>query len=711
MTKYQTENNTADIIEGFFNHTIYKSDNYMVARFKTDEGLITVTGPSFDYEPAQSYILSGQYIDHPRYGFQFQISTIEKNLPKHRDGVVSFLSSKSFPGIGKKTAETIYDYFGDDCLTILKNDPDMVFELPLSGKQLFSLNEGFKKLDDPQNEILFHLISNGFNSLDAQKIFNRFKLATIEVGQDNPFRFYNEVNSMSFDRVKNYASKFEFADADNKYKEAFLLYLITEINFNTGDTYITYENLLRALNKYGNISNIDEIIDKAIDHHYIVNEDNRLYLWDDYYDEMYIADYLRNTTNDLYLEKPLIEEGISNCENVFSIEYDLKQKEAISSFFENRISMIVGGPGTGKTTIVKTMVEMFKDYFPYNNLIVAAPTGRAAKRINEVCEVEAKTIHSLLRWNKETNTFIFNSENPIVYDALIIDEFSMVDSNLFACLLKACAGVKKICIIGDDNQLPSIRPGFVLSDLIESGKFSVTRLSNNYRQNNGNRIIELCNDVISQDIDFEKYKDDVYFYDIKKVNVDLISLIQQDIAQGYSLDEIQVLAPMYKGEWGIDNLNVLMQETFNPADYDKKEKQSGKYIFRENDKILQLKNRPSEDVYNGDIGVLEEVDLKEKSLMVKYQDVYVFYNYDELSDISLAYCMSVHKSQGSEYPVIYFVATRMNMHMLNQNLIYTAVSRAKKKLVILSEEGVFKQGIEKKMNRRNTTLKERIING
>ncbi|MDO4197396.1 MAG: AAA family ATPase [Erysipelotrichaceae bacterium] len=697
-----------EIIEGFFTHTVYKSDNYMVARFKCEEGSITVTGPFFEYEEVQNYLLTGKYIDHPRYGLQFQISTIEKNLPKQKDGIISFLSSKSFPGIGKRTAMTIYEYFGDECLNILKNDPDMIFELPLSEKQLISLNEGFKKLDDPQNEILFHLISNGFSSLDAQKIFNRFKLATMEVSEDNPFRFYNEVNSMSFDKVRNYASHFEFIDADNKYREAFIIYLITEINFNTGDTYITYDNLLKALEKYGNMNNVDEIIERCLDHHYLIREEERLYLYDDYYDEIFISDYLKNKDNELKADRELIEEGILNCQNLFSIEYDDMQKKAISSFFENRISLIVGGPGTGKTTIVKTMVEMYRSLFPYNNLIVAAPTGRAAKRINEVCDVEAKTIHSLLRWNKETDTFVFNSENPIIYDSLIIDEFSMVDSNLFACLLKACSRVKKICIIGDDNQLPSIRPGFVLHDLIESEKFSLTRLTSNYRQKDGNEIIELCNDVISSDVDFDKYKKDVVYYDLHKNNVDLISLIQMDIDEGYSLDEIQVLSPMYKGEWGIDNLNILMQKTFNPESPDKKEKQAGKYLFREEDKILQLKNRPTDDVYNGDIGILKDIDLREKSLMVQYQDTFVFYNYDELSDIALAYSMSVHKSQGSEYPIIYFVATRNNLHMLNQNLIYTAVSRAKNKLVILSQDNILNQGVLKKMNRRKTTLKERI---
>ena len=352
---------------------------------------------------------------------------------------------------------------------------------------------------------------------------------------------------------------------------------------------------------------------------------------------------------------------------------------------------------------------MFKDYFPYNNLIVVAPTGRAAKRINEICDVEAKTIHSLLRWNLETNTFVYNIDNPILYDTIIIDEFSMVDNNLFASLLKACKNVKKICVIGDDNQLPSIKPGYVLNDLIESNKFVVTHLISNYRQSSGSEIISLSNDIINNDIDLSRYNSDIKFFDVKKDNFNLIDMINDDLNNGFSLDEIQVLAPMYKGEWGIDNLNIQLQNTFNPKDKDKNEKPYGQYIFREKDKILQLKNRPMDDVYNGDIGILENIDLKEKSILVNYNGIYCFYNYEELIELSLAYAMSVHKSQGSEYQVVYFIISRNNLHMLNKKLIYTAISRAKVKLTIIGEESIFIQGINHSMKKRNTSLVEKLL--
>ncbi len=697
-------------IIGVFIVTIYKSDNYMVSKFKTKEGQITVTGPSFDYDARQKYVLNGTYIDHPKYGHQFSILSIEKYLSDNKDEIISFLSSDLFTGIGKKVALKIYNYFGDDTLKKLKDNPSLIYELKdISKKQSESIIEGFESLNNPETNTIFHLISNGFSNSEAKKIFNKFKLDTLDISQSNPFKFYTDVYGIGFDKVKEYASKIEFCDAEIKYAEAYLIYLINEYTFNNGDTYINIDILFKMLNKYLNNIDFNELIDKAIEDKYLVKEDDRLYLANDYYDEIFIANSLKRYLSDDVFEDFIVNYEIESLEDEYGIKYDTLQKDAILNFFKHNMSIIIGGPGTGKTTIVKAMVNIFKKLSPFENLIVVAPTGRAAKRINEICDVESKTIHSLLKWDKETNIFVHDSDNPLMYDVIIIDEFSMVDNSLFASLLKASQKVKKICIIGDNNQLPSIRPGFVLNNLIDSNLFITTYLKFNYRQNKGSEIIKLCDDIKNGNLDLNKYHKDIQFIDINDENYSLSDSIKDDIDNGYPLNEIQVLTPMYKGKWGIDNLNKNLQAVFNPKDISKVEKQFGDFIFREQDKILQLKNRPNDDVYNGDIGILEEIDLHEKSLLVRYNDVLVFYNYDELIDISLAYALSVHKSQGSEYQVVYFVVSKYNLYMLNRNLIYTAVSRAKNKLVIISDEEIMKQGIQKLMKERNTTLLKRLL--
>lgn len=694
-------------IVGQFTYTIYQSDSYMVARFKSKDENLIVTGPYFEYDKSSDYLLSGYYFNHQKYGRQFNIVRIEKYLPDNADGIVSFLSSDAFPGIGKKTALKIYELLGENTLNILKNDFSSLEQINLTKKQLASLKQGIENINDPENEIIFDLISNGFSSLEAHKIFSHYKYETSDIITDNPFRFYIEIYGIGFDKVKNYAKKIDFYDKEVKYQEAFLIHFISDYCFKTGDLYIDYSYLKELFNNQQYLFDLDNIIDTAINHSYLFKEEERLYLINDYYDEIYIANFLNNFHDEEKIDKELISEYIKENENNIGITYDDCQKQAIFNFFNNELSIIIGTPGSGKTTIIKAMVDLYRKMYPYNNIIVVAPTGRAAKRINEICNVESKTIHSLLRWNLETNTFVYNIDNPILYDAIIIDEFSMVDNNLFASFLKACGRVSKLAIIGDENQLPSIRPGYLLNDLIESGKFIYTRLETNYRQKAGNEIITLANDIINDDVHFDRYKNNVIFINPDS-DVDLISMINDDLNNGYSLDEIMVLSPMYRGLMGIDNLNIALQEAFNPKNINKHEKQFGKKIFRENDKILQLKNRPNDDVYNGDIGILEEIDDNEKSLIINYQGTYVFYNYEDVVDISLAYAMSVHKAQGCEYQIVYFIINQNNVNFLNKKLIYTAISRAKVKLVIICKYDLFVTGLSHKLSRRNTTLKKRL---
>ncbi|MBR3228344.1 MAG: AAA family ATPase [Erysipelotrichaceae bacterium] len=702
-------NEMMDTINGIFVHTIYRSDNYMVARFETDDGVITVTGPAFEYTKGEKYSLSGNYTDHPRYGFQFNITSISRYIPSRKEDIIRFLSGSVFKGIGKKAAAKIYDAYGDECIMIIKDDPSALESIDLTKKQLESIREGLLSLEDADNETVLMLISSGFSNSEANRIFHYYKENTVFIYKDNPFRFYLDIYGIPFNKVLNCAINMEFEDKEIKFKEAYLIYLFKEISFNTGNTYLDREDFENAyLRDY---ADLDQILDLCIKDGEIVFEDGHYYYRQEYSNERYIAEHLNGKRESLDKDEVNVLEAISDNENLNGISYDEDQKKAIISFFREDISMIIGGPGSGKTTLIKAMVSIFRDFFPYSNIMVVAPTGRAAKRINEICDVESKTIHSLLKWNKDTNTFIHKEENPILYDCLIIDEFSMVDNDLFASLLKASQYVKKICLIGDSDQLPSIRQGDLLKDLTSSGRYTVTRLCHNHRQKEGNDIITLARQITDGHIELEDLSADVSFIDINSIDYrDLVGMVNSDIENGNGLDDIQVLSPMYRGEYGIDNLNMLLQSSFNPRSIDKKEKKVGKLTFRENDKILQLKNRPVDDVYNGDIGILEEIDEREKCLIVDYQGAKVFYENGDLNDISLAYALSVHKAQGSEYKIVYFIVSKQHQNMLYKQLLYTAVSRAKSKLVIIGDRDVFQKAVHREIGSRKSGLLKRLLN-
>lgn len=698
---------TYETIDGSITYIVFNSDSFMVARVETKEGKLTITGPSFDFEMYQKYTFKGNYIVHPKYGYQFSYISVSKYMPTKKDEIIRFLSSSLFKGVGKKAAEKVYEKFGDDTFKVLKEDPSLLETLDITQKQLDGLRLGLQEFGNESNDLLFSLISAGFTNLEARRITYHYKDNTAFILEDNPYRIYLDVYGIPFNKVCEIAKKIDVENKEHKFKVAYLIYLFKETSFKTGDIYLYKEDFSNTYLK--NYDDFDDVLDMCVDQNLLIKEEDRYYLTSDYEDERYIAKYLKAPKDSLTIDDDNLNTLIKDEEFVDSIKFDDKQIEAITKFFKEDLSLIVGGPGTGKTTIIKALVNIFKKHFPYNNIIVVAPTGRAAKRINEICNVESKTIHSLLKWNKDDNTFINNESNPITYDCLIIDEFSMVDNALFSSLLKASTYIRKICIIGDNNQLPSIRQGNLLEDLIDSNVFLLTYLETNHRQKEGNEIISLANDIVNNNVDLDKYHDDIKFYDINKLNYnDLTSLINKDIDEGINFDDIQVLAPMYKNEYGIDILNKTMQEAFNPHNLNKNEKKVGEHIFREDDKILELRNRPNDDVYNGDIGVLKEIDDEQKYFLVYYQKTAVFYEFNDLDDITLAYALSVHKSQGSEYKVVYFLFNKTQRHMLYKKLIYTAISRAKVKLVLIGEKDIFESSIKRELNRRKTTLIDRL---
>lgn len=694
-------------LSGVFTKVIYRSNNYMVSLFKCEEGTITVTGPSFDIDEKSKYVLSGEYTHHPKYGFQFKINSIEKSIPSTADEIIEFLSSPLFKSIGKKTAKKIYNSLGDNALNLLREDISIVNTLNLTPNQREGLIEGFESIKDEDSDGLFELLSLGFSNNDCMQIINKFKDKTKEVLKDNPLKFYLDVYGISFQKVIDCTQNLVFDDKNAKYAQALLIDIFKNISFNLGDTYLYLEDFKPYYLKYR--QDFDEALDRAIKDEYLILDDNRYYLSYEYYDEVNIARTIKTLNSDTEVNLEDLNILIDQNAKSSGIEYDDDQKKAIENFFVNDFSLIIGGPGTGKTTLIKALVDIYKECYPFNEIIVVAPTGRAAKRINEICDVESKTIHSLLRWNKEVNTFVFNEDNLLTYDAVIIDESSMVDNFLFSAFLKASKNVTKLCLIGDNNQLPSIRQGNLLADLIDSNQFVISYLNTIHRQSFGNEIIDLSRAIIDENINFNNYHQDIDFININDFSHEiLINMVSDLFNQGVSFDDIEILSPMYRGQYGIDNLNQSLQKAFNPEDESKNQKQVGKLIFREYDKILQLKNRPDDDVYNGDIGILEDIDNEEHNILIKFGDVFLYLNFDELNMISLAYAMSVHKAQGSEYPYVFLFVGKEHFHMLDKKLIYTAVSRAKKHLYIISDQNVFNAAVKRQSRKRKTYLRQRL---
>ena len=426
--------------------------------------------------------------------------------------------------------------------------------------------------------------------------------------------------------------------------------------------------------------------------------------------------YLNQSANPI--EESLIDEKIKRTEKSQGITYDEIQKNAIKKFLEESALILTGGPGTGKTTIVQAILKVYRSLYPDEKIGLVAPTGRAAKRLSELTKLEASTIHRLLKWDISTNTFSMNADHPLDIDLLVIDEFSMVDTLLFSKLLDACGHVHKILLIGDDQQLPSVSPGNVLKDMLLSGIPHIC-LQTIYRQEEGSGIVALSHDIRNDQYDshvFDDYRDIHFTVCPNKDVAHCVQIIvKKAVEEGYDASDVQVLAPMYRGVAGIDALNESLQAIFNPPTSDKAEIKVGGKIFREGDKLLQLRNRPDDDVYNGDVGILVEIERKEDtglpydSLTVDFDGQFVNYRTSEFNMLRHAYCMSVHKSQGNEFKIVIMSVLPEYSIMMKKNLLYTGITRAKQSLFILGDHGVFIRGLHNNQDeQRRTTLLKRF---
>lgn len=705
------------IIQGKIEDIIFKNDEngYVVARLDTDDDTFTIVGCIPSIIEGQNLKLIGDFVNHPQFGEQFKVSKSEEVLPTTKNGVINYLSSGVIEGIGPVTAKKIVDYFGDDTLNVLDNDLDRLSEVTGIGeKKLKIIKESYKKSYDLRKVMIF-FETYGVTPNQALKIYKRFGDAAIEIVSQNPYILTEEVNGIGFktaDKIAralgiNYNSPFRV--------EAAIKYLVNEF-CTIGNTCMPLDMLLKegkmllGLKEEEIMKIVYEISLKEKIKICKVNDKDCVFNLPFYYSELSVTKKLMTLCSsnkaELYLG---LDNDIKEFESLRSITFAEPQKEAIKGAFNNYIEVITGGPGTGKTTIINCIVELFEKN--KKKVLMAAPTGRAAKRMTEACSREAKTIHRLLELGYgEDDEAVFNKneEEPLDCDVIIVDEASMIDIMLMNSLLKAIKKGTRLIIVGDVDQLPSVGPGNVLRDIIESNCISVFRLKDIYRQKEESTIVVNAHKVNNGEMPLLNEKNGDFYFINKNDNYDILKTIEDLVENRLPkfnekwdrLKHIQILTPMRKGNLGVMNLNKCLQDILNPKKANKAEKEYKEVIFRTGDKVMQIKNnynlkwrrvsgtgdQDGTGVFNGDVGFIEEVDNNNGIIKVIFdEEREVLYENVNLEELEHAYAITIHKSQGSEFPVIVMPAFMGPPMLMNKNIFYTAITRAKKLVVLVGQ--------------------------
>lgn len=720
-------------IKGTFVKNIYsnKDNGYVVGvmRIKeTDLDLLETrvyfTGSFYDLRLKNNYTMYGELVNHAKYGLQFSVTSYELLLPTKKEELIDFLSSDLFP-IGEKTATKIVDRFGEETLSVILDSKESLQLIPnLPRARIDKIHD---VLLDYQysSQIVMDLTSLGFSTKNALSIVNKYKNKTMDKISENIYLLIEEMD-FNFKDIDTIALNSGIDEIDDRRIQALIIYIMNDLTFQTGDTYLFYEDIYNEIIKYNKKIDSEMLeynILKLNQDNKVIIESDRYYLKEFYEAEHYIADKLC-FLNDMEISKlPKLEDKIKELENNTRIVYDKIQKNAIKKAINNNLTIITGGPGTGKTTIIKAIVNLFKEIFKAKNEEIAllAPTGRAAKKMAETTNLPAYTIHRYLGWDKEANKFTSNEYNPNPEKYIIVDEVSMLDTLVTEALLKGIRRDVKLILVGDYYQLPSVAQGQVLKDLIDCNLIDIIKLEFLYRQNEESYIPILAGEIKNKEISesFMMKKDDYNFIACNNTEVipTIDYIVEKAIKKGYTDREIQILAPMYKSINGIDNLNRSLQRIFNPPSPDKNELALADVIYRTGDKILQLVNDPEVNLSNGDIGYITDIISNKKSLskkneiVVDYDGNKVTYTPDKFLNIRHGYAISVHKSQGSEFPMVIMPIVNNFNRMLYNKLIYTAVTRAKKSLIIVGDRNCFINGVKNDyVDNRKTTLKDIIVN-
>ena len=718
-------------IKGTISKIIYRnnSNGYTVGLIKIKESdeevgkIETFTGVLPEFNEKTIYQLNGTFTTHNKYGYQFQVDSFEIVLPEKKDELVDFLSSDLFP-IGEKTAKKIVGSFGEDTIDVILNNKEKLLEIPRLGiERINKINNILKEYQSTSN-IVLELNRMGFNTKDSLMLLNKYKDKVIRIIDNNIYDLIDNIN-LNFKEIDTIAINKKYDLYDERRIEALIIYLLNEITFEQGDTYSFFQEIYSSIIKYLpdlKSEDLEYYLLKLSKQKRVVIKKEKYYLKELYDAEEYIADRIYRLNNMERRKLPKLKEKIKELEQKIGITYDESQKNAIINSLNNNFTITTGGPGTGKTTIIKGIIRMLVDtcHISPQNIALLAPTGRASRKLIEVCNIPAYTIHKYLGWDKDNNTFSHNEINVCKEEYIIVDEASMIDTMLMFSLLKGTRLDSKFIFIGDYYQLPSVSQGQVLKDMIDSEVLDVIKLNNLYRQKDGNYIINLAHEIKNKELsdNFLTKKEDYNFIEVDNdyVLTSIKDIILKALEKGYREKDIQVLAPMYKSQNGIDNLNKMLQEIFNPKSNDKNELIVGNKIYREGDKILELVNDSDNSISNGDLGYIINITNKEKNgnkkneIIVDFDGNIVSFSPDKFINITHGYAISVHKSQGGEFNMVIIPFVNSFKRMLYNKLIYTAVTRAKSKLILIGSREAFIYGVNNDyVNNRKTTLKEILI--
>ena len=684
----------------------------MKVKVKGYDDLVTLVGNLLEVPAGSVLLCEGEWRVDKRYGQQFQCETWEEVMPATAYGIEKYLGSGLVKGIGPKFAKLIVGHFGTDTIEVIETDIERLYEVPGIGKKrVEKIRESWEKQKDIKNVMLF-LQGFGVSTAYAAKIYRQYGKESIDKVKENPYRLADDIWGIGFKTADGIARKMGYEMNDERRLRSGLIYTLNQLA-DEGHCYAEEELLIATAKQ---MLEADEECIRTAMTHAIETEDlmldgTAIYLPPFYYAECGTA----NRLNTLVHTK---EEGsifttrfdLGKLQRETGIEYDEVQVEAIRQAIASKVMVLTGGPGTGKTTTTKAIIAALQS--AGMRILLAAPTGRAAKRMSEATGMEAKTIHRLLEYNPQDG-YKRNDENPLEGDALIVDECSMIDIILMNNLTKALPTTMRLVLVGDIDQLPSVGAGNVLRDIIDSGVIPVVRLTRIFRQAQSSRIVmsaHAINRGCFPDISNGQHTD--FFFmkqeEPEKVAESIVSLVRDRLPKAYRQPtaNIQVLTPMQRGVVGAANLNMALQQALN---HNTAALARGGYTFKEGDRVMQLRNNYDKDVYNGDLGYVRSVDMEERTLTVDFDGQMVEYEASELDELTLAYATTIHKSQGSEYPIVVMPVLMTHYVMLQRNLIYTGITRAKKICVLVGQSKALAYAIHNmKVLKRNTRLKERL---